>query len=511
MGVTRRLVFHFYANKGWQGNIANICHFNCLKHFSNVFDEATIVVCDGGAGEESISEAKHLFVDIFDSIPVTVKTAQNTHYFEAETFYNEIVSKAGKLDGITFFAHNKGVSNVNDKDKSKTAILSWICGLYYYGLNFADEAEKELTADKRTTFYGPYLMTASYIKNKSNLWYAGTFYWVNAGRLLRNSDELPCIYDREYAERMPGDVLDREFLKTHNNRILIDSDLYRNWIYFAKLSSTSDDEYRGFLAFRDEMMGFFKDEPKYTVLTCNFGKYEIMREIRNKQDDVEYIYVTDDEDLTSDTWKIIYDHDLDGLTPIQKVQKVRENPFKYCSTTTCVRIDASIEVIGSLDNIVNDFHEANSDIGIMVHPERDNIFDEYDKWEEFRGLDTDEKGFVSKKLSELGCDTSVKGLYETGFMIYVNNEYVRNLLSMYSFVMGEINSEFGTVRVDQAVFSAVFNAFGNVYVFPMSHKCIQSNVLQSMEHNSCFTCIVKNIPDEGYVNGTMKKLYTINE
>ena len=114
MGVTRRLVFHFYANKGWQGNIANICHFNCLKHFSNVFDEATIVVCDGGAGEESISEAKHLFVDIFDSIPVTVKTAQNTHYFEAETFYNEIVSKAGKLDGITFFAHNKGVSNVND-------------------------------------------------------------------------------------------------------------------------------------------------------------------------------------------------------------------------------------------------------------------------------------------------------------------------------------------------------------------------------------------------------------
>ena len=507
MGVNKKLVFHFYANEGWEDNIANICHFNCLKHFSNVFNEAVIVVSDGGVGKDEILKIKGKFTEIFNDISVTLKTAPKTPYFEAETFYREIILKAKESGGIAFFAHNKGVSNVNDENKSKTAILSWICGLYFYGLSYIEEVEYELSVNKRTIFYGPCLMTADYIGNKNKLWYAGTFYWVNAGRLERTVETIPPISDREYAEWLPGEIGNTLFLKSHSG-VINDTDLYRNWIYFAKNSAVSDDEYQDFLSFRKKMMGWFK-EYRYTVLTCNFGKYEIMREIRHKQYDVEYVYLTDDDDLVSDTWKITYDHDLDGLTPIQKLQKVRENPFKYCSTTTCVRIDASIEVTGSLDRLVEDFHTYNSDIGIMVHPERDNVFDEYDKWEEFRGLSPNEKDFVTASLAEQGCNLSIKGLYETGFMVYVKNEYTESLLKKYSEVMNKISSEFGTVRVDQVVFSAVLNTFGNVYVFPMSHQCIQSEDLCSMEHNSCYTCVVRNIPENGYVRNEIKKLYTL--
>ena len=506
--MNKRLIFHFYANNGWRDNIANRCHFNCLNYFSDVFTDSVIVIVNDGLPDNEILEIKKKFVEVIKSGTITVKVTGNTPFYEGNTFYNEVIIENEKYNGLIFFAHNKGVSNVDKKEISKNAVLSWICGLYYYGLKFEDEVERELCSNQRSTFYGPYLMKEDYINNKNHIWYAGTFYWVNPCRLFKNFDEIPKLFDREYAEWLPGELGNHDYLKSHGNIILQDSDLYHNWQYSASHSSLSEEEYNDFVSFKDKMTSFFK-EYRYSILTCNFNKYEIMREISGKQDDVEYIYVTDDYDLKSDTWNIVYDKDLDGLESFQKVQKVRENPFKYCSTSTCVRIDASIEVIGSIDKLVDDFHRSNADIGIMVHPERDNIFDEYDAWASFRKMDGDEKERIIPLLENEGCNLSIKGLYETGLMICVNNVYTESFLSTYSKIMERLNVELGRVRVDQAVFSAVMNTYGFVNTFKMSHQCIQSKSLQSMEHCSCFTCIVHNIPSTGYFKGTMVNLYEI--
>ena len=50
---------------------------------------------------------------------------------------------------------------------------------------------------------------------------------------------------------------------------------------------------------------------KYSVLTFIFGDYEIVREIKEPSPDAEYILVTDNHNLKSDTWKIVYDKDLE--------------------------------------------------------------------------------------------------------------------------------------------------------------------------------------------------------
>lgn len=508
--VNKRLVFHFYANEGWDDNIANICHFNCLKYFAHVFNEAIIVISYKDLSDDAIISVKKRFIDAMDDCKsVTFKVANNTSYYEAETFNEEIIKKLNILDGLVFFGHNKGISNVLDDDKSKTAILSWICGLYFWGLNFVDEMECELCTKLASIFYGPYLMWADYISNANHMWYAGTFYWVNVGRLNRQVKNKPVISDREYAEWFPGEVAGAYGLKSHGNKILNNSDLYRNWMYFAKSAALNEVEYEQFLSFKEMAMGFFK-EYKYTVLTYNFGNYEIMREIQGKQDDVEYIYVTDDKTLTSNTWTIVYDEELEGLDIYEKVLRVRENMFKYCSTTTCIRIDASIWLIGSLDKFVDDFLMSNSDIGIMVHPERDNVFDEYDKWIELRGCDPKEKENVIAGLKENGCNLEMKGLYELGFMICFKSPYTQWFFWKYSTIIRDIISKYGKVRVDQVVFSAVFNTFSSLYPFPMSHACIQSDVLLSMEHNSPYTCVVHNIPETGCVKGVEKKLYKIN-
>lgn len=507
--MDRHFVFHFYAGRDWRDNIANQCHFNCIKKYHEIFSDATIVIAKGeGISEQDVCEVRKSFVEVMGDTTVTFKTVTNSPYYEALTFKTEIIDNAEKIDGLTFFGHNKGVSNVLNKEISKDAVLTWICGMYFYCLGFIDEVEHRLCTEPNYTFYGAYLMEEPYIKNAGHCWYAGTFYWVNTGRLLALTKKIPEMFDRQYAEWLPGEIFGTEwkaFLGSHGNVILPDSDLYRNPLFCPKNAALYAKEFKSCLDSRNDILQDTKIY-KYTVLTYNFGGYEIMREIGKKSENAEYIYVTDDESLKSETWNVVIDHDLDGLSPIEKVQKVRENPFKYCSTALCIRIDASIEINGSLDRLVEDFYLSNKDIGVMVHPERSTITDEYKAWESFRGISSEEGGRVIAALNGFGYDTTVNGLYETGFMILPNSPYVKSLLGEYAAVM----SELGRVRVDQVVFSAVLNKLG-LYIFPMSHACIQSSALCSMEHNSCYTCVVHNIPEYGYVNNEIKKLYSIDE
>ena len=507
--VAKRLVYHFYAGRGCLNNIANICHFRCLQYYSEIFNEAVITIACGDMLDVDVNEIKKKFIDILHVPSITFKVVENSPYYEAGTLYNEIAGNPTPYGGLTFFGHNKGVSNVLDEDKSKTAILSWICALYYYSLSFIDEVERELCSTPSSIFYGPYLMQENYIRNRYHLWYAGTFYWVNSQRLKRNGT-LPIMSDREYAEWLPGEIGGLDTLKSHGEIWLPDSDLYRNWMYYARNCALSEGEYSNYLAFREKCLEGLLNEKRYTVLTYNFGGYEIMRELGFKKSDVEYIYVTDDPSLTSNTWEVVYDKSLDGLDAFEKVMRVREDPFKYCSTNLCIRLDASIEVRGSLDKLVNDFYMANKDMGVMVHPERDNAFDEYDKWISFRGCDPKEKDAVIESLKKYGCNLSMRGLYETGFMIYAKSPYVRQFLAKYSNLLRKVVGDCGKIRVDQIVFSAALNTYSGVFVWPMSHECIQSPVLRSMEHNSCFTCVVNNIPETGYLMGEEKKLYNIN-
>lgn len=88
---------------------------------------------------------------------------------------------------------------------------------------------------------------------------------------------------------------------------------------------------------------------KYTVLCFIVNGYEKVREVQNPDPDVEYILVTDDRDLKTSTWRVVYDAELDKMAPFEKCHNIKYNVFKYASTELCIYIDASIQVKGSLD------------------------------------------------------------------------------------------------------------------------------------------------------------------
>ena len=58
------------------------------------------------------------------------------------------------------------------------------------------------------------------------------------------------------------------------------------------------------------MINNLKRKYKYSILTCIFNKYETLKPIKDFREDVEYVCVTDDKDLTSEQWKIIYCDDV---------------------------------------------------------------------------------------------------------------------------------------------------------------------------------------------------------
>ena len=509
-GIYKKLVYHFYLEEGFEENIANIVHFRCLEKYSNIFNESIIVISPKEPQNEAlINKAKGFLINVLKSPILTFKVAKNTRYYEAQTFYDEIMSKLNESEGLTFFAHNKGVSNVLNNAISKESVMRWICGMYYFNLNFIDEVENRLCADFLGTFFGSYLMTGENVSSKNKLWYAGTFYWLNSGRLLkyceRENIKLPKISDREYAEWLPGEIMDwgnGNKLSSHNKMLLFDNDMYRNTISVNDFLCANENEKRELNQLFDYATKGISYK-KYTVLTYNFNNYEIMREIKNKQKDVEYIYVTDNENLKSDTWTVVYDEKLNGLTPFEKVMQVRQNLFKYATTTICIWIDASIEVCGSLNGFIDTFQSKNCDLAVMIHPERHRFEDEYEQWKKTRALLDNEPSLVLSYMNENGYDLNYKGLYEIGFGIARNNAEILNLWQDYSQLIKYFKEDKGVnIRVDQIIFSYILNSkYDYLRVLPMSHECIQNeSTLCCMEHNSNdYTCMVRDIPEKGYL------------
>lgn len=81
---------------------------------------------------------------------------------------------------------------------------------------------------------------------------------------------------------------------------------------------------------------------RYTVLTYIFNGYEFVHEVGEKDPEADYVLVTDDPNLTSETWRVVYSS-TPGYSPFAKCYDERFHPFRYADTPIVVRVDGSIE------------------------------------------------------------------------------------------------------------------------------------------------------------------------
>jgi hypothetical protein len=233
-------------------------------------------------------------------------------------------------------------------------------------------------------------------------------------------------------------------------------------------------------------MAELKKKIKYSVLTYVFGTYEKLREVKcDIEPDVEYICVTDNENLKSDTWNIVVDHDLSNKGIFDKCFSVRYNPFKYVNSDLCIRIDGSIGIFKSLTPLVDEFEKSGNDALFMLHPYRDNIIVEYNTWIKYRNFPFERAKKHVELLQRLGYDFNKKGMIEIGFNICKNTKLNDDINRVMYSTLKYLGDENDIDRLDQTVITAILDRyFPDIKIFFVGEEIIHSDYLKWFGHNT---------------------------
>lgn len=173
---------------------------------------------------------------------------------------------------------------------------------------------------------------------------------------------------------------------------------------------------------------------KYCIVTLIFNNYDVLKDPEEVDENCDYFCFTDDKNLknTSTKWNVIYleDFDTDLLNGRQKTNLLKFQIYKYIPNLKkydyIVRIDGSMLLHKSLRPIINYFDKYKYDLGVSIHPTRDNMIDEYRVWFVDKGLPIDIFTSFFTVVRDSSCDCN--SLTENGMQIYRNCKEIYNLL-----------------------------------------------------------------------------------
>ena len=215
-------------------------HFLALNKYIGCFDEVRFTIAvDRLDNLKLIKTATEWILGLSHFGSKSIRVVKNTDLYEVETFRSEFLENYEKLDGMVFFAHNKGTTNIIKDGVFQMNVARWICAMYYYNFEFLSEVEGLFTGTVRASevFYGTLLQYFSKERqcqvhampnNTSGLIYSGTFYWINMPK-YKNCRTMGVIKNVEadsrfFAEEYPGMFLERYAygcgITSHNDAIL---------------------------------------------------------------------------------------------------------------------------------------------------------------------------------------------------------------------------------------------------------------------------------------------------
>jgi hypothetical protein len=213
---------------------------------------------------------------------ITFKIVDNTYLRDSKTFYDFIATKLDKYDGLTFFGHNKGTTNLNVYDLEN--VSKWITSMYYLSLEYIDEAIHCLT-DGRMLTYGSLINYISYddilvteegvepkqkFVDKTKLFlgenkylYTGTFFWLNTLSIYeymrKNNIELPKLTDRWYGENFCANLFKLDFAFSHRGRYSLNYLQDGAEIEYMIKHNMLEEEFDDYLNFHNNIMNLVSE------------------------------------------------------------------------------------------------------------------------------------------------------------------------------------------------------------------------------------------------------------
>lgn len=239
--MNKKLLYYLYVTPDFFERITNLVNVECLREYAHIFDEAVIYLSLDDVNDiETIKKVEHLFLDLGFNGNITFKIHQNDSYRESAIVKSEIADKLYETEGLIFFGHGKGFTNL-DRGYDKISMLHWIVGNYYLSLEFAQEGVDLITGMNTFCTYGSFPLVlhreqpyANDLLGKSELYlgrikynwcFSGTFFWLNPGKLYDHlaifHQEIPRIFDRYYSEKFLGNVMSYECNATGHNLIYL--------------------------------------------------------------------------------------------------------------------------------------------------------------------------------------------------------------------------------------------------------------------------------------------------
>ena len=229
---------------------------------------------------------------------------------------------------------------------------------------------------------------------------------------------------------------------------------------------------------------------KYSILTCVFGNYELLREPVKVDPECEYICVTDRTDLDDyqGAWKIVHLNQILQTMPFtNQWTYVRFHPFDFVTNDICLYIDGSIQVMyGDMQNVlIKPFAEGDFVYGIMppVNTVECNIEDDIACWEITRNISSMISNKVRKYLKD--NNYNVNGMLQSGFLLFKNcqdchiiNNTAWELCHLWGYNGCTVD------RNNQIDLSYTVNKlfYQSEKIFRVSGLMLNSNILQIFQH-----------------------------
>ena len=169
----------------------------------------------------------------------------------------------------------------------------------------------------------------------------------------------------------------------------------------------------------------------YSVLTCIFGDYENIREVVNPNPLVEYILVTDNEELSSNTWTIVHDNFLREYSSYSTSFYVRSHPFEYISTDTVLWIDGSVQILDDCTSeLMLPFIYGEQEIVEVLNVMTDSPVEEVRRWGEY-GFHGYTREHADRIVRFFEKENFQNGLVQNTIFACKNTKLTRRLNSMW--------------------------------------------------------------------------------
>lgn len=216
---------------------------------------------------------------------------------------------------------------------------------------------------------------------------------------------------------------------------------------------------------------------KICVYTCITGDYDSLKNLSYPDNNFDYICFTNNKDITSDFWKVVYiSEDLDNLTLARKIKILGHDELKKYDLT--IWLDGAMQLRKPLSTFLDECCDLdNYDMVGFNHRDRDCIYDEIDTCvflfkESVENAKKIETFLRKEKYPEHN------GLIESTVLIRKNNNEVKNLMNLWFDML------FKYTRRDQLSFNYCLwknpiniqmldmNVFDNEYFVHEGHKSI---------------------------------------